>query len=424
MRRLSFYLLLAFVFAVPWENAIQIGGSKTLSSMIGIAAVGIALVRCLFEGKTNRPPLFLFAFGALVTWQLTSYFWSLDPAYTLVRVATMLQLLAMIWLVAESCTSERERLLVVQAFVVGCIVVCLALVYAYFSGQSIDQYRYAPSEFSVNESADVIAAGIPMALLIAVNRNSFLLRWLNVAYVPLGVIAVVLTASRSGFIATSVGLTSVFFALRAARPLYRLAGMVAILAVFAGVFFLVPADIGLDKNIQRITFSTDTESLGSLTGRTTIWSTGLQAFSEHPAAGVGFGTFSQLSQIKFARPRAAHNIWIQTAAETGIVGVALLVMVLGAAVAPALKRRDSRAPFHVILFLTLMTASLAANVVGSKSLWIALGILSVTQNPRQDRVGEGKTRTDFGTSTENDRLTGGSTVSPIRQSVNDSRVNG
>ena len=64
MRRLSFYLLLVFVFAVPWENVIQIGG-KTGSGIIGIAAVGLALITCLLEGRVARPPAFLFTFGAL-----------------------------------------------------------------------------------------------------------------------------------------------------------------------------------------------------------------------------------------------------------------------------------------------------------------------------------------------------------------------
>ena len=38
-----------------------------------------------------------------------------------------------------------------------------------------------------------------------------------------------------------------------------------------------------------------------------------------------------------------------------------------------------RVPFHILLFLTLMTMSLALDVVANKSLWIALALLSVAR---------------------------------------------
>ena len=58
--------------------------------------------------------------------------------------------------------------------------------------------------------------------LSATSRKGGAWKWLNIVYVPLGIFAVILTASRSGFIATCIGLLSVFFALRHARPVYRL----------------------------------------------------------------------------------------------------------------------------------------------------------------------------------------------------------
>ena len=109
MRKLSLLLFLVFVFTVPWENAIAIGGSKTASSLIGIVALVVALITCLLEGKVAKPPAFVLAFGAFVMWQLMTYFWSVDPMSTLARVVTMVQLLAMAWLLTELCKSERDR---------------------------------------------------------------------------------------------------------------------------------------------------------------------------------------------------------------------------------------------------------------------------------------------------------------------------
>jgi O-antigen ligase len=82
---------------------------------------------------------------------------------------------------------------------------------------------------------------------------------------------------------------------------------------------------------------------------------------------------------------AAHNIWVETAAETGIVGLVLLAIALATAIVPAAARGDFRAGFHIVLFLVLMTASLAANLVTSKGFWIGLAILSVTAVVREGR---------------------------------------
>jgi O-antigen ligase len=396
VRRISLYLLLIFVFTVPWQNAVAFGGSKTLSSLIGIAALLVALVTCVIEGKAVKPPAFVFAFGALIVWQLATYFWSLDPTSTLVRALTMAQLLAMVWLISELCVSERERLELLQAFVLGCVVVCLVLIQAYLSGQSLAGYRYAPPGFNQNESADIIATGIPMALLVATSHKRGFLRWLNIAYVPLGVFAVILTASRSGFIATCLGLVSVFFALSRVRPVYRLVWLVIILAVFASLFYGLPVGDNLETNIQRITFSADTGSLETFTGRTTIWSAGLGMFAEHPIVGIGSNTFILGLEARGGGYHAAHNIWVQTAAETGIIGLILLVASLATAVIPAVRWRDFRIGFHLTLFLVLMTTSLAANLVASKGFWIGLAILCVTGAIRGGRSAPEASRREVG----------------------------
>ena len=252
MRRLSLYVFMVFIFTVPWQEAISIGGSRTLSSLIGVAALVLCLVTCLLEGRIARPTAFIVAFGALVLWQLTTYFWSLDPALTLGKVITMVQLLAMVWLVLELSTTEQERLQMMGAYLLGSAVVCLVIFQYYFSGQAVDGFRYAPATFNANYSAYSIAAGIPMALLIATSRTRGVLKWLTILYVPVAVVAVILTASRSGFIAACVGLLSVFFALRRARPVYRLLWSAMILAVFAGLFFGLPVSDASNRTLSAL----------------------------------------------------------------------------------------------------------------------------------------------------------------------------
>lgn len=376
MRRLSFYLLAVFVFSVPWQNAVQIGGSKTLTSIIGIAAVGVALIKCLLEGKAAKPPFFLVAFILLVLWQLTTYFWSGNPTSTLVLVATMVQMLAMVWLIAESCASERERMLLIQAFILGCLVACAALIQAYFTNETVAGYRYTPAGFDSNELSCVIASGIPLALLVATSARRGIFRWINILYVPVALFASILTASRTGFVAACIGLLSVPLALYFLRPLPRIVWSLVIVVIFVGAFSLMPSS--LNENIQRVTFAADTQSISTLTTRTTIWSAGFEAFKAHPAVGVGFGTYGAIAQAKMGVAKASHNLWVQTAAETGVIGLVFLLILLATAIIPALRPRGAPMAFHIILFAVLITTSLSLDVETNKSLWIGLTFLAVT----------------------------------------------
>lgn len=377
MRTLSRYLLLVFIFSVPWQNTVVLGGTRTLSSAIAVVALLATVLTCFAEKRIAKPPVFFFAFLMFVTWQLATYFWSVDAASTLGRVLTLVQILAMVWLVVELCPSERERLQLMQAFVFGGIVVCLMLIQAYLSGRAMDTYRFVPRDFNPNESADLIAMGIPMALLGIARGKRGALFWLNTMYVPLGLFSVVLTASRSGFVATCVGLTAVVFVLRRTRSAYRILWLVVSLAVFAGVFFGLSGSQRLQANIQRLTFSRDIGSIGTLTGRTTIWAEGLKVFSAHPLFGIGAGTFRLGVEDELGPGKDAHDMWVEIAAGTGVVGLALLAALLAAALAPVLIWRDESSGFYIVLFLVLLVVASLANVVTSKALWFVLTILSV-----------------------------------------------
>jgi hypothetical protein len=78
------------------------------------------------------------------------------------------------------------------------------------------------------------------------------------------------------------------------------------------------------------------------------WKVALDTFAEHPLGGVGSGGFA-VEWLKI-RDRAdavrdAHSLYLETAAELGVVGVALLLLFFGAVVAAAVRlyRLDPRA---------------------------------------------------------------------------------
>lgn len=377
MRRVCLYPLGLFVFTLPWQNAFSIAGSRTVSSFLGVAILWLALSVVLAEWRLRRPTPFLLAVVVFTLWQLASVFWSLDQAATVSRVATLAQLVGMIWLITELAQSEARKRVLIQAFVLGCFVNIAVITQAYLTGQAMDGYRFAPEDFSLNETADTMALGIVMALLLLQRGRKSRLFWLNAAYIPLAVFAVVLTASRSGFIAACIAFVGVAFVLWRAKPGYRIAWAGALVVVLLGLAVGLAGSETLNQNLERVTFAADTGSLATMTGRTVIWSAGYEVFKANPL-GTGAATFRQSVGGLLDRARAPHNLFVSVAVETGIVGLILVSAILIAAVAPStLSRGAPSRALYVIMFAVLVATALVANVDTSKVLWFGLAILSV-----------------------------------------------
>ncbi len=373
MHRLSLGLLALFVFTISWGTVV----SSLVDILWGVALV-CALVTCMLQGRIKRPPALLYVAVGLVLWQLVTYYWSVDPSSSLARVRLMLFILAMVWMVTEVCNSERERLLLAQAFVLGCFVLCGVIFYAFVSGGTTQAFRYVPSYLNPNDAADLLAAGVAIALLLIASRPGRLLQWVNIVFIPLAFAGVFLTASRSGFIIACLAAAGIFFVLRSIKPVLRFAWVAVVLAALVMGFYAVAGSESLGWNLERMTFQTDTNSLGTLTGRTTIWSAGAEQFKEHPIIGAGAGTFGLAVRDELGATRAAHNVFIETAVETGVIGLCFLAAAFAAAGAPVLRRRDHRTGIRMLLLLVMIGTCLVANVSARYSLWFVLALLAKT----------------------------------------------
>ena len=134
-------------------------------------------------------------------------------------------------------------------------------------------------------------------------------------------IALLLTSSRGAWLSTLVGL-GVLAAMRYRRPL-----LIAAIASAGVVLLLLAAP---------------QTSLGD---RPAYWTVALADASEHVVLGSGAGSFDDYWLAHRPIPayvRDAHNLYLETAAELGILGLALLVVALGAPLVAAARARDRR----------------------------------------------------------------------------------
>jgi O-Antigen ligase len=111
-------------------------------------------------------------------------------------------------------------------------------------------------------------------------------------------------------------------------------------------------------------------------GRYQFWSAALGAFSSHPLGGIGAGTFQfwwAAHGSRYSYVINAHSLYVETLAETGLVGFVLLVLMLGSAVA-GMARRWQRATWS-------QERALRAAVLGSTCAFLVAGVDWVWQIP-------------------------------------------
>ncbi|MBC7926866.1 MAG: hypothetical protein H7039_14535, partial [Bryobacteraceae bacterium] len=102
----AFALVTALVFTLPWEKSLQWSGIGTISRIVGILAVMTGALSAARERRIRAPNLALVLAGLFVLWSGVTFFWSYDPQASIVKVATLIQLFCMSWLIWHLCRSE------------------------------------------------------------------------------------------------------------------------------------------------------------------------------------------------------------------------------------------------------------------------------------------------------------------------------
>lgn len=330
-----------FAALVPFGKGLSIGSSPfgSASSLAGLL-LGAGLVLHLALGARRGAPklshgaavwlLFLGAAGATILW-------SVDPSVTTVGFAVLASLVLLFVVTSMSGVDRTALRRTENGLMVGGVAAVSYGVYQLvvlggFPGDRpgagiVPEGRFGNDLVGPN----ILAVSLLLPMLVAVRRAASDDRGrraraghgLVAAFLLLGIL---MTASRTGTLA--VGLAMLALVVASPRPARRrlLLGLgVAALAVGL-VWTLHPAGIA----------SRTFESATSPSGRADIWRVGLAACSDFCWRGSGWGTFPQIyAQTQAAVPEArvlagdqgtyqAHNLWLLSLVELGLLGVVLL----------------------------------------------------------------------------------------------------
>jgi len=163
--------------------------------------------------------------------------------------------------------------------------------------------------------------------------------WL-VGAVILSGIATAFTLSRSGIVAGFIGAIIVIAMSRPPREVgVRLASGGAILLIaLVGAGLMV----GFEAHFFSLAEVPQPDHLGT---RSILWSSALELWQRSPLTGVGAGNFElDLGMVGHPDVRThANSVYLQFLAETGILGLAAVLFLIYASIAPFVQRYSRRA---------------------------------------------------------------------------------
>lgn len=365
-------LLLLFVFAVE-----LLYNYLGLWAVIGafVLVLSLALMRSFVEGFTQwRERLFTRELLLFLGVILASLFWG-KPAFNGYRLFGLNLVLGVMVFALTHFTLSSFRSLHYSTLIL-IVVLALNALYAIFHHLSYGVRATSLFVETPTYSGHYFVQGFALAAGAFFSPPFRRLRgFLVVALITL-LVALFLTLTRAAWLAFFfLILLSAFFSRIPKR--YLLAGGigVGVTVLLAFVFVATDAFNAMLKARIATDIQSANVSVGSIAFRVLLWQSAWNLFLANPLLGIGFDNFLVLNALtpNFPIIRAlggenlyVHNIYLQTLAETGLVGFLALVILLISIYAgiAAMLRHTAQ---HRYRFLLLGYA-------GVVSLWLFMGL--------------------------------------------------
>jgi O-antigen ligase len=380
MRKIAWTILLLFTFAIPWEYSLDLGaGLGNIARFVGVVLVLAAIPAVLQAGLMRTPGAMQWMVLAFYLWFCCTFFWTIEPALTLEKIRGYFQEMMIVWLVWEFAESPDDLRMLLRAFVAGSWVLALLTLMNFRSAEAIaaGQIRFVAEGQDANDVARFLDLAFPLAALLLNSERRWWGRALALGYLPLGLVAVLLTASRGGFMAVIVAFTGcgLLLAQRHARAV--LAAIVALPVVAAGLWMMIP-----HQTFERLATIPSQLEGGDLNQRRNIWSAGWRAFVEAPFVGSGAGSF--VSAARTNPLDTAHNSPLSIAVGGGLCALFLAAAIVALAVRAALQTRGPmRLALATVLVVWVMT-SLVDTVEENRATWLLLGLIALAGRLAED----------------------------------------
>ena len=373
MRNIARILMFAFAFSVPWEFSFELNEPFGPAARIaGILLLAATVPAVLQAGRVRRPGPMQWAVLILFIAFCASCFWTIDKEATLERLRAYFQEMMIVWLVWELAESPRDLRMLLRAYVAGAWELAIITLANFVIPGAVagGQIRFFAEGLDPNDTARFLDLAFPFAALLAGSESRLPGRILAWGYLPLGFFAVMLTASRGGFLAALLALGASAALLLRGNPRRAVASLIVVPAAAAIALAVTPTG-----TLARLATTWTEIQSGNLNERIDIWAQGWQAFVRAPFFGAGAGTF--VGAAGMAPIDTAHNTALSIAVSDGLSALGLAVAVLALAVHAVIRLRGSLFIAMSASLAVWMVTTLTASVEENRTTWLLFALIAL-----------------------------------------------
>jgi O-antigen ligase len=327
-------------------------------ALVTVALVGI-LLRWARDGQQPVWSSVLWFAAAFFVTRLGSILSATDPGASAISLIDLCKDLAFFAVVLTLCVhAGGERLLTRSIVITGAVLCLLQLIQQFLLNNSATFFglsqlangvdvglaveRHTGPLTDQNFWGRVLIVIVPLALSLFADRSAGCRRWWWFAAFLLLLGGVYLTGSRGTLLVTAV-VIAVWLSL--AGPAYR--RLLLFAPLLAGVLMLVPGVGSRLASVNDVSTTADSQADLSLIGRVQVHKLGVHMFLEHPAIGVGAGNFVVVEpayqrHYGIDLPEAVlapHDLYLEMAAESGVLGLAGWLGLYGSGLFVAVRAR-------------------------------------------------------------------------------------
>jgi hypothetical protein len=314
-----------YAFLVPFDSVtlFTVAGGATITKMLGIMAAGVLLLVGVVQKRLVRPPRAALWIALLLLWGTMTLGWAVNLETAQSRVLTAVSLIGMYLVAVSFRVSKRELTTVCILMMLGGALAATAGVVVGFEDITARADRGLRGTLAVagsdranpNNAAQSFLLPLSIAIAMFLASRRLWAKALGVAAIGSITAAIFLTMSRASLAALLV-MMCVF--------LYRFRARLQVLAVVAIVAALLPLmpNLFFDRIVNVFTGEDATGA-----GRTHIWSAAVDALQRFGWFGAGLSNFPHAYDIFVPGgfSKGAHNTFLGTWVELGVIGLALLV---------------------------------------------------------------------------------------------------
>ena len=386
--------LLAIIFVIPFEDFNQPAalGPFSIAKIIGVAAIAAYAIHYLISGEERKfvnAPQNIYIFLLLAT-VVVSDIVAIDPDYAVDKTFKLVRVMAFYFLVINVVRTRASMHRVLWVLVVtGLISASFGLYEYYFTPEVLDDLRITGTYDDPLGLAYAMAALLPIVWYLLKHNSKPVVRIFFAITGLIFLYCLMLTGARSGILIALV--VMILIALREKHAVLY----ITILSLIIMVGLLV-MPVSVQTRLGLITgadTSAEASAEASTERRSTYTPYAIQLFLEKPLIGFGLGGFAESysqSEYRFLRSeedvrRVAHNMYLEFAVGTGLLGLIPFIMLLVSAMlglqraiwgAPSSLYRDLAQTIQASL-LTFLLVGFFSSSQYDKPLWLLISLAVV-----------------------------------------------